>query len=212
LCSVLPVTRVYTNFADVLIKMKDFEFISNMINILDIFLLTHKETEGLRVMLRQLRKKTDKKEEIEFFFEKIYTTWSFNPISTLILCFVSEFFELSYHLILKFADLKLEQEYFIQLSQLVQLIESSVFNNIRVLLLEPIKNIYLVKTLYGILMLLPQGKAYQALTKRLKSVEMLCQIDNDLSLTPQNNLTEINQSEIEYFLKIFTNTQLLLKK
>ena len=67
------------------------------------------------------------------------------------------------------------------MSQLVQLVESSLFNNIRVLLLEPVKNIYLVKTLYGILMLLPQGKAYQALAKRMKSIEMLLQIDNDMS-------------------------------
>jgi hypothetical protein len=51
----------------------------------------------------------------------------------------------------------------------------------RMLLLEPVKNIYLVKTLYGILMLLPQGKAYQALAKRLKSIELLLQIDNDMS-------------------------------
>jgi vacuole morphology and inheritance protein 14 len=75
----------------------------------------------------------------------------------------------------------MEQEYFIQLSQLVQLIESSLFNNIRVLLLEPVKNIYLIKTLYGILMLLPQGKAYTALSKRMKSIEMLLQIDSDIS-------------------------------
>jgi vacuole morphology and inheritance protein 14 len=74
----------------------------------------------------------------------------------------------------------LEQEHLVQLSQLVQLIESSIFNNIRMLLLDPIKNVYLVKTLYGILMILPQGKAYQALTKRLKSIEMLFQLDNDL--------------------------------
>jgi vacuole morphology and inheritance protein 14 len=75
----------------------------------------------------------------------------------------------------------MEQEYFIQLSQLVQLIESSLFNNIRVLLLEPVKNIYLIKTLYGILMLLPQGKAYTALSKRMKSIEMLLQIDSDIT-------------------------------
>lgn len=30
-------------------------------------------------------------------------------------------------------------------------------------------------------MLLPQGKAYQALAKRMKSIEMLLQIDNDMS-------------------------------
>ena len=72
----------------------------------------------------------------------------------------------------------MDEEYEIQLSKLVQLIESSLFNSIRILLLEPGKNIYLIKTLYGILMLLPQGKAYNALSKRLKSMEMLIQLDN----------------------------------
>jgi vacuole morphology and inheritance protein 14 len=100
LCSVLPVNRVYITFADVLIKMKDIEFIANMINILDIFLLTYKETDDLRAFLRLFRKQSEKEEEIKKFFEKIFTTWSFNPISTLILCILAEYFELSYYLIL----------------------------------------------------------------------------------------------------------------
>ena len=104
----------------------------------------------------------------------------------MIICLISEYFELSYHLILKFGEIKLEQENYLQLAQLVQLLESAIFNNLRILLLEPIRNIYLVKTLYGILMLLPQGKAYQVLAKRMKNVEMLYKIDNDLHNTKQN--------------------------
>ena len=73
-----------------------------------------------------------------------------------------------------------------QLAQLVQLLESGNFNNIRILLLEPIKNIFLVKTLYGILMLLPQGKAFLVLSKRMKNVEMLYKIDKDLNNTRKN--------------------------
>jgi vacuole morphology and inheritance protein 14 len=107
LCSVLPVTRVYTKFADLLIKIKDPEFIANMLNILDIFLITYKEAEPLRETLRKFRKilKLDPKSSelpaVREFFEKIFTAWSFNPISTLILCIISEYFELSYYLILK---------------------------------------------------------------------------------------------------------------
>ncbi len=85
--------------ADVLFKMKDPEFISNMINILDIFLLTYKETEELRIQLKGFKKSDNP--EIKAFFEKIYMTWCYNPISTLILCLLSEYFELSYYLILK---------------------------------------------------------------------------------------------------------------
>ncbi len=54
-------------------------------------------------------------------------------------------------------------------------------------MLEPVKNIYLIKTLYGILMLLPQGKAYNALSKRLKSIDMLIQLDNDILYKTHNN-------------------------
>lgn len=55
-------------------------------------------------------------------------------------------------------------------------------------MLEPAKNIYLIKTLYGILMLLPQGKAYNALSKRLKSIDMLIQLDNDFLYQTQHNM------------------------
>ena len=157
-----------------------------MISILDIFLLTTKESECLRINLKKFRKNKEKISIEKDFFEKIFTTWSFNPISTLIICFISEYFELSYHLILKFGEIKLEQENYLQLAQLVQLLESAIFNNIRILLLEPIKNIYLVKTMYGILMLLPQGKAYQILSKRMKNIEMLYKIDINLNNTVQN--------------------------
>jgi vacuole morphology and inheritance protein 14 len=101
LCSVLPVIRVYIKFADVLTKVKDYEFIASTLNILDIFMLSYKETEPLRLCLKNLRKNQKDKKELKEFFEKIFRAWSFNPVSTLILCMMSEYFELSYYLILK---------------------------------------------------------------------------------------------------------------
>jgi hypothetical protein len=41
-CTILQVDRVYLTFAEVLIRMKDMEFVGKMINILDIFLLAYK--------------------------------------------------------------------------------------------------------------------------------------------------------------------------
>lgn len=102
LCSLIPVTKVYTKIADVLLKFEDVEFISSMINILDIFLISYKETEELRNLLRKLRKKNNNSNtNVKDFFTKLYTTWCYNPISLLILCIISEHFELSYNLILK---------------------------------------------------------------------------------------------------------------
>jgi len=101
LCSLISVTKVYTNIADVLLKFDDVYFISSMINILDIFLLTYKETEELRNLLKKLKKKSSSNSIVKDFFFKLYKTWCFNPISLLILCIISEHFELSYNLILK---------------------------------------------------------------------------------------------------------------
>jgi len=50
-------------------------------------------------------------------------------------------------------------------------------------------------------MLLPQGKAYQALSKRLKNVEMLYRLDTDLN--DKKNI-EIDIQEINHYLEIFS--------
>eukprot|EP01004_Peranema_trichophorum_P010272 NODE_9047_length_624_cov_29.235529_g8419_i0.p1 GENE.NODE_9047_length_624_cov_29.235529_g8419_i0~~NODE_9047_length_624_cov_29.235529_g8419_i0.p1 ORF type:complete len:151 (+),score=31.68 NODE_9047_length_624_cov_29.235529_g8419_i0:46-453(+) len=60
-----------------------------------------------------------------------------------------------------------------QVDKLVQLLESPIFAHVRLQLLEPSQNPYLVKTLFGILMLLPQSSAYELLKNRLKSVSTL---------------------------------------
>jgi hypothetical protein len=54
-------------------------------------------------------------------------------------------------------------------------------------LLEPKKNKYLVKTLYGILFILPQGKAYQSLLNRLKHIEALSLLDFSKQEIKENN-------------------------
>lgn len=102
ICSLIPVNKVYLKIADVLLKFEDIYFVSSMIKILDIFLLTYKETEELRKLLKNLKWKNrlNSNKENEFFL-KLYCTWCYNPISLLILCMISEHFELSYNLILK---------------------------------------------------------------------------------------------------------------
>jgi len=98
-----------------------------MINILDIFLLKSEEAYKLRNYLKKLRIrkksfKLSKKEttmhdyidENNFFstkeeigkkkkniFEILFSTWALNPISCINLCFLCEYYELSYHIIQK---------------------------------------------------------------------------------------------------------------
>jgi vacuole morphology and inheritance protein 14 len=61
----------------------------------------------------------------------------------------------------------------VQLDRLVQLLEAPVFARLRLQLLEPVRFAPLVRTLYGILMLLPQGGAYQTLAQRLSAVPQI---------------------------------------
>jgi vacuole morphology and inheritance protein 14 len=57
----------------------------------------------------------------------IYKTWSFNPISTLILCLMSGHYELAYNLIPRFTIIEMDTPKLIQFANLVQLIESPSF-------------------------------------------------------------------------------------
>ncbi len=43
--------------------------------------------------------------------------------------------------------------------------------------MEPKKNKFLIKTLYGILFILPQDKLYNSLFKRIKHIEVITSIE-----------------------------------
>jgi len=206
LCSNLNIKKVFESFADQLLKIEDKIFVGKIIKYLYIYLLTIKDTENLRKLLKILKKNS--KDFDKNFFEKIFKIWCINPISCLILCLIAEYFELSYNLLMKLGEFKLKKEYYLELSHLVRLLESSSFINIRIYLLEPIKNKFLVKTLYGILLILPQSKAYEALLKRLKPMEMILKLDRKkfnvkLDNNNNNNINENNDEEIKKYLNIF---------
>lgn len=188
--------------------IKDKDFLTHMITSLDVYLLLSPEAESFRDEL----KSNQTEEKSESSFKKIFPTWCFNPVSAIILSFISLNFELCFNLLLKFSSFKQEQDYYIQLTQLVQLVESSIMNNIRILLLNPIKNIYLIKTLYGILMILPQGKAFTALSKRLKNIETLMIMESKFIKEEDLKISQKHCLEIEFYLKEFDRIQAIKKK
>lgn len=98
--------------------------------------------------------------------------------------------------------MNLNSDNYIELAQLVQLLESNVFMHIRISLLEPKKNMFLVKSLFGLLLMLPQGKAYTALYKRLKHVEVIYKLDSlgKIKISPAN---ECNSEELKSYMTIF---------
>ncbi|EKX49911.1 hypothetical protein GUITHDRAFT_104308 [Guillardia theta CCMP2712] len=115
-------------------------------------------------------------------FASLLPTWMHVPACALALSLLAGKYEQSYELVVEMGDrmrdLPGEEtiSILIQLDQLVQLIESPVFAPMRMQLLEPAEHPYLIKTMFGILMLLPQSEAFDILRKRLKSVPALAML------------------------------------
>ena len=98
--------------------------------------------------------------------------------------------------------MKLKAEDFIELGQAVQVFESSVFNHVRIKLLNPKKFTYLIKTLYAILLLLPQGQAFDSLNTRLRCLEIIHNLDDSEDEDEEEEEEEEKEKEEEVISNI----------
>ena len=172
LVKTINVITLFEEMSGLLLENKDIYFILRMINLFNKFLIMEDEAHDIRNLLSKFGN------ESKSFFKKLFSLWSFNPFCTLILVLLSNNFELGYSLIKHISKMKLKAEDFIELGQVVQVFESSVFNHVRIKLLNPKKFAYLIKTLYAILLLLPQGKAFDSLNTRLRCLEIIHNLDD----------------------------------
>ncbi|KAL9083017.1 MAG: hypothetical protein Q9159_006036 [Coniocarpon cinnabarinum] len=169
LCLNLDPERIYRNMAGCLENHSDPEFASTMVQNLNNNLITAPELIHLRKKLRY----TWDSREGQTLFVVLFRAWCQNAISTVALCLLAQAYEQAYNLLSIFADIEVNVNMLIQLDKLVQLLESPVFTFLRLQLLEPDRHPHLYKTLYGILMLLPQSAAFAALKNRLNSVSAI---------------------------------------
>ena len=169
-------------------------------------------SDGAKILREKLptpkNQKTDNNLEL---FEKIYKIFAVNPMCLLIFCIYIEEYELGLELILNFKKIKLEDDYYKYLARFSQAIDKLQWNDIRMKILNPNKNIYLIKCLYGVLMLLPQGKAFRILSDRLYSIKgLLKKKDNIDNL---KNEDDINKKEqINKYIELFFNVYNEYKK
>ena len=131
-------------------------------------LVASQELKPLRRRIRAL----DTREHQQLFV-RLYRCWSHNAISALCLCLLTQSYEHAYNVLRIFADLDVSLSMLLQVDKLVQLIESPIFTSLRLQLLEPEQHPFLVKCLYGMLMLLPQSSAFATLRNRLQAVHGL---------------------------------------
>lgn len=113
--------------------------------------------------------------ESDNLFVKLFRTWTHNPISALSLCLLAQAYALANDLIMHLSQVKITVGLLMEIDKLVDLMESPVFINLRLHLIQtgPQARPYLLKALYGLLMLLPQSEAYETLRKRLDSAAAL---------------------------------------
>ncbi|XP_026182024.1 protein VAC14 homolog [Mastacembelus armatus] len=165
LCLLLHAENIFHSMADILLKEEDLKFASTMVQTLNTILLTSAELFQLRNQLKDLRT-----QESCALFCCLYRSWCHNPVATVSLCFLTQNYKHAYDLIQKFGDLEVTVDFLIEVDKLVQLIESPIFTYLRLQLLDVENNPYLIKALYGLLMLLPQSQAFQLLSHRLQCV------------------------------------------
>ena len=93
------------------------------------------------------------------------------------LCLLAQAYELASVLVQKFAEVEITVGFLMQIDKLVQLLESPIFVQLRLQLLEVDAPYHpsLLKSLYGLLMFLPQSTAFRTLKDRLATVSSLQQ-------------------------------------
>ncbi|XP_013785501.1 protein VAC14 homolog isoform X1 [Limulus polyphemus] len=204
LCLVLNTEDIYRTIAEILLVHEDLEFACHLVETLNTILLTSTELFELRNQLNNL-----KTEESCSLFCCLYRSWCHSPVATVSLCLLSQNYKHACDLIHLFGNLEVTVYFLTEVDKLIQLIESPIFTYLRLQLLEPQQNPYLVKSLYGLLMLLPQSEAFHTLRQRLSCIHGLSvfqQPDSKShSSTTQKNLQKkINFPEL---LQHFQKTQ-----
>ncbi|KAH7919535.1 ARM repeat-containing protein [Leucogyrophana mollusca] len=166
LCLNLNTERIYRTFAEILEKEEDLEFASDIVQKLNMILITSPELAEFRKRLKSLETRQDG----QALFTTLYRSWCHNAVAVFSLCLLAQAYEHASNLLSIFADLEITVAMLVQVDKLVQLIESPVFTYLRLQLLEPERYPYLFKCLYGVLMLLPQSSAFVSLRNRLNAV------------------------------------------
>lgn len=195
LCLLLHAENIFHSMADILLKEEDLKFASTMVQTLNTILLTSAELFQLRNQLKDLRTS-----ESCTLFCCLYRSWCHNPVATVSLCFLTQNYKHAYDLIQKFGDLEVTVDFLLEVDKLVQLIESPIFTYLRLQLLDVENNPYLIKALYGLLMLLPQSQAFQLLSHRLRCVpnpELMRTVDESKYIDSRQKVVSKRASHIQ---------------
>jgi len=167
LCTLLDSERVCRELAAILEGEADLEFATIMVQALNLILLTASELADLRALLKQSLTNPAGRD----LFVALYSSWCHSPMATVSLCLLAQAYQHASSVIQSLGELDINVNLLVQVDKLVRLLETPIFAYLRLQLLEPGRYPTLLKTLYGLLMLLPQqSSAFKILQTRLKTV------------------------------------------
>uniref|UniRef100_A0A0G4G9J8 Vacuolar protein 14 C-terminal Fig4-binding domain-containing protein n=1 Tax=Chromera velia CCMP2878 TaxID=1169474 RepID=A0A0G4G9J8_9ALVE len=163
LCVHVDVKRLFLTTGKEIEQETDLEFAHQLVQTLNWILLTAKETRGFREELAQNKDPA--------LIRALLVPWFNNPVASLALALWVGEFELSFEIVKRFALFEPSVELLVQIDQLIHLIESPIFSRLRLQLMDVEGRPFLLKTLLGIAMVLPQASAFQVLSRRLELVK-----------------------------------------
>ena len=177
-------------------------FAEKMVCELTELLLENDNLSSFRVTFKEL-------EQNEMLFSRLYSIWVIDPISFLILSIATEKFELAFNIIKNLKNIEFNDDIFNKLVKVVKSFEKNDYKFFCDKLLSPSKNIFFIKTLFGILMILPQGVAFDFLNEKLSNVETLLLVEDDIDNITKN-INE-NRKEIDDKIKMCLKYQEIKK-
>ncbi|VAI08191.1 unnamed protein product [Triticum turgidum subsp. durum] len=191
LCVLLGAEKVYREFSTILQSEGDLDFASTMVQALNLILLTSTELAELRSLLKKSLVDTCGKD----LFLSLYASWCHSPMATISLCLLAQVaYNHASSVIQSLGEEDINVKFLVQLDKLIRLLETPVFAYLRLQLLEPGKHTWLLKTLYGLLMLLPQqSAAFKILRTRLKTVPFSENLKRTSSANPYSQILQVTE-------------------
>lgn len=189
LCVLLDAQKVYLELSTILEREADLDFASIMVQALNLILLTSTELSELRALLKKSMVNPAGKD----LFVSLYASWCHSPTATISLCLLTQAYQHASSVIQSLGEEDINVKFLVQLDKLIRLLETPIFSYLRLQLLEPGRYTWLLKSLYGLLMLLPQqSAAFKILQTRLGAVPSYAFSGEQFKETSSENHSEIS--------------------
>ncbi|XP_051144677.1 protein VAC14 homolog [Andrographis paniculata] len=197
LCVLLDAETVYRKLSSILQTESNLEFASTMVEALNLILLTSYELDNLRDLLKSSMFNDHGKD----LLLTLYTSWCHSPMAIISLCLLAQAYQHASSVIQSLVEEDIHIKFLVQLDKLIHLLEAPTFVYLRLQLLDPGRYTWLLKALYGLLMLLPQQSvAFKILWTRLKTVPPYSlsgeHVDHLSSQVTRLNINNVRGSEI----------------